>query len=243
MSGHSHWAGIKHQKGIADAKRSKLFSRISKEISMAARSGGDIAANPRLRSVVEKAKEANMPSDNIAKAIKKGSGEEAGAQLEEILVEAYGPSNSALIVSAITDNKNRTIGEIKQIIAKYNGKIAEGGAVRWMFERKGVITLNLAQSSLSKEDIELSLIEAGAEDIYWQEQDKADAYSSPTDLDKLKISLQEKGFAVESATLDWVPKERLSLSRDEGKSLLALFEALDEQDDVQDIYSNIKLQA
>jgi len=238
MSGHSHWAGIKHKKGLADAKRSQVFSRLAKELTVAAKEGGaDQETNPRLRTVTEKAREANMPSDNIERAIKKGTGEDTG-QLEELLLEAYGPGGTALLISAITDNKNRTLGEIKQILQKNQGKIVEGGGVRWLFERKGVATLEPAQPpSYSKEQLELTAIEAGAEDFYWHDG-ALDIYTTPAELGSLKTNLAAQGL--EPATsLDWVPKEHRTLAETDKEAAERLFEALDEQDDVQDIYANL----
>lgn len=232
MSGHSHWAGIKHKKGLADAKRSQAFSKLAKELTVAAKEGGaDMQANPRLRTVVEKAKEANMPSDNIERAIKKAAGADAG-QLEELLLEAYGPGGVALLIAAITDNKNRTLGEIKQILQKNQGKMVEGGAVRWLFERKGVASIEKATK-----DLELFAIEAGAEDLFWR-NDTLDIYTDPSELSSLKATLEEKNLSV-ATSIDWVPKERVALSEADMQAARKLFEALDDQDDVQDIYANL----
>ena len=163
MSGHSHFRTIMHKKGLADAKRSQIFSRITKELTVAAHEGADPNANPRLRSVIDKAREANMPSDNIERAIKKGAGSE-DQQFQEILVEAYGPGGIALLISAITDNKNRTVGEIRQILNKNQGKFVEEGSVRWLFERQGVLTVQPPEENFplaQKEELELLAIESG----------------------------------------------------------------------------------
>lgn len=240
MSGHSHWAGIKHKKGLADAKRSQIFSKLARELTIAAKEsgGGDPMANPRVKTVLEKAKEANMPSENIERALKKGLGEDT-AQLEEMLIEAYGPGGIALLISAITDNRNRTISEIKQVLQRNQGKMVEGGAVRWLFERKGVATIEQDEKNPSqgKEELELLAIEAGAQDLYWHDQ-SLDLYTDPADLPSLKQKLQEK--TIQAATsLDWVPKEHVQVSPEDRAAAERLFEALSDHDDVQDIYANL----
>lgn len=240
MSGHSHWAGIKHKKGLADAKRSQVFSKLAKELTIAAREGGgsDPMANPRLRTVMAKAKEANMPSDNVERAIKKGTGGDT-AQLEEMFIEAYGPGGIALLIPAITDNRNRTISEIKQILQRSRGKMVEGGAVRWLFERRGVAAVELEQTNLvsTKEGLELLAIEAGAEDFYWHDH-TLEMHVTPSALASLTEKLQEKGLQVTSS-LDWVPKEHVQISVEDHAAAEQLFEALSDHDDVQDIYSNL----
>lgn len=231
MSGHSHFSTIKAKKGAEDAKRSQIFSKIAKELALAARQGTDATANPRLRSVIDKARAANMPSDNIDRAIKKSTGEDAG-NLEEILLEAYGPGNIAVLVSAITDNRNRTLGEIKQILTKNQGKFVEGGAVRWLFEHRGVVTI------ASSEQAELAAIEAGAEDTYTHGK-LTDIYTSPSNLEEVKQALQKQDVPIESASLDWVPKDHVTISEKDQERAQKLFEALHENEDVQDIYSNL----
>ncbi|MBI2644370.1 MAG: YebC/PmpR family DNA-binding transcriptional regulator [Candidatus Wildermuthbacteria bacterium] len=243
MSGHSHWAGIKHKKGLADAKRSKLFSKFARELTIAARQGGDPSINTVLRAIIEKAKDINMPSENITRAIKRGTGEETGARLEEVLLEAYGPGGAALLIKGITDNRNRMLGEVKQILARHQGKLAEGGSVRWMFEQKGVIIISPNPEegpAAPKEELELAAIEAGAQDLYWHEDTMLDIYTIPTQLEETKKKLQERRFAIEDATLDWVPKERIALDEQNKKIAQELFDALDESEDVQEIYSNLK---
>ncbi len=227
-----------HQKGAADAKRSQVFSKLANEITIAAKEGGgDPMANPRLRTVIEKAKEANMPSDNVERAIKKAAGGEGG-QLEEMLIEAYGPGGIALLISAITDNRNRTLGEIKQILQKGQGKMVEGGAVRWLFEHKGVVIVEPDETHPlpPKEETELIAIEAGAEDLYWQDG-ILEIYADPSNVTELKEGLGKKGLRATSS-LDWVPKERVQATQADLKAVEQIFEALDEQNDVQDIYSN-----
>jgi len=235
MSGHSHWASIKHKKGAADEKRGKVFSKISKMISIAAKQGGgDPEANSKLRLAVEQAKQANMPKDNIERAIKKGTGELEGEKLEQVVFEAYGPGKTAIIIEGITDNKNRTLSEIKQILNQNKGKLADEGSVKWLFERKGAIIINKENT----EELELIVIEAGAEDI--NEHDKfLEIYTKPEDLEKVKKNLEEKGIKPESVSLDWVAKE--NIENKEKEACEKLFEALDNNDAVQDIYSNLKL--
>ena len=244
MSGHSHWASIKHQKGAADAKRGKVFSKITKSIAVAAREGGsDPGSNSKLRMAIEQAKTLNMPKDNIERAIKKGTGELGGEKLEQVTFGAYGPGKIAIIIEGITDNKNRTLGEIKQILSQNRGKLAGEGSVRWLFERKGAITINFqfppAGSGIQKkEEIELKAIEAGAEDIYWHD-DILDIYTKPEELEKVKNNLEEKEIKIDSSSLDWVPKEMINIEKKEKEACQKLFEELDENNDVQDIYSNL----
>ncbi|MFA5714173.1 MAG: YebC/PmpR family DNA-binding transcriptional regulator [Candidatus Paceibacterota bacterium] len=237
MSGHSHFHNIKIKKGAEDAKRSKTFSKLSKEISVAAKDGGsDIVFNPKLRSAVEKAKSMNMPADSIEKAIKKGSGELEGFSYEEFLMEAYGPGGTAFIIEGITDNKNRTLGEIKLILTQRGGKYVNEGGIKWMFEKKGVISIDA--SNKDKEEMELIAIEAGAEDIDWQENTLY-IYIKLEELEKTKKALEERKLKIESSNLEWVPKENTSIDEDVKEKNQKLFESLDENDDVQNIYTNI----
>ena len=246
MSGHSHFSSIKHKKAITDEKRGKIFSKISKMISVAAKQGGgDPEANSKLRLAVEQAKQANMPKDNIERAIKKGTGELEGEKLEQVVFEAYGPGKTAIIIEGITDNKNRTLSEIKQILNQNKGKLADEGSVKWLFERKGSIIINPVRSKTSngvnkenKEELELIAIEAGAEDI--NEHDEfLEIHTKPEDLEKVKKNLEEKGINTESVSLDWVAKE--SIENKEKEACEKLFESLDNNDAVQNIYSNLKL--
>ena len=188
MSGHSHWKTIKFKKGAADAKKGQVFSKISREIAMAAREGGgDTTFNNKLRMVVEKARAFNMPADNIERAIKKGTGELEGGALESVLFEGYGPGGVAIMVEGITDNKNRTFNEIRQILNQNGGKIVSEGGVQWMFDRKGEITV----SSENKEEAELAAIEAGADDVALS-RDLLDVYTKPEEIEKVKKGLEEK---------------------------------------------------
>lgn len=238
MSGHSHSKKIAHAKAATDAQRSSVFSKLAKEISIAARDGTDPATNSRLRVAMERARSFNMPKDNVERAMKRATGEGGQTvQLEEMLLEAYGPGGIAILISLITDNKNRTLGEVKQILQAFQGKLVEGGAVRWMFEQKGAITIN--PKSEKKEELELAVIEAGAEDIFWNEDGSLEIYTEPSDLETIKKVLEAKEIVAESTSLDWVPKEPTVASQGVKQAVQKLFDALDEQEDVQDIYSNI----
>ena len=253
MSGHSHFSSIKHKKAITDARRGKIFSKLARLISVAAKEGGgDPEANSKLRLAIEQAKSANMPKDNVERAIKRGTGELAGEKLEQVTFEAYGPEGIAIIIEGITNNKNRTLGEIKQTLSQHNGKLAGEGSVKWLFERKGAITANNKEGTVSNEELELIVIEAGAEDTYWhttpeggeprQGRDELlDVYTKPEELEKVKKNLEEKGIEIESASLDWVAKEMIEVKENDKDTCQKLFEALDENDAVQDIYSNLKV--
>jgi len=241
MSGHSHAKTIKHKKDLADQQRGKIFSKMSRLISIAAREGANPDENSKLREAINKAKEANMPTLNVERAIKRGAGEMEGEKLEEVLFEAYGPGNVAIIVEGITDNKNRAVSEIKQIFNQYNGKLVGENALKWMFERKGIITMNSEQQTASnKEELELKIIEAGAEDIIWR-KDALEVYTSIDGLEKVKEKLQEQEIEIESSTLGWKPKKEIELPEKEKQATERLFEALDENDSVQEIYSNLKI--
>jgi len=242
MSGHSHAKKIKHQKAITDQKRGQIFSKMSRVISVAVKEGGsNPESNPKLGVAMEMAKRLNLPKENIERAIRRGTGEEAANEkLEEVSFEAFGPEGIAIIIEGITDNKNRTLGEIKQILNQNNGKLVGEGAVRWLFEKRGVIIMNLgSQAPKTKEELELTVIEAGAEDVRWYDND-LEVYTKPEDLEKTKKKLEEKGIKIESTSLDWVAKEEVSLKEDKKESCQKLFEDLDENDSVQDVYSNLK---
>jgi len=242
MSGHSHFKTIKHKKAITDQKRGKIFSKFARQISVAAREkGSDPETNSNLKLVVEKAKSFNMPKDNIERAIKKGVGELKGAQLESVTYEAYGPGGIAIIIEGITDNKNRALGEIKQILNQNKGKLAGQGSVKWLFERKGTITVPIQQTTaITREDLELKSIEVGAEDIFWGD-DMLDIFIKIEDLEKAKKNLESQGVNIDSASLDWMAKEEIPVGEKEKNDCQKLFEALDENDNVQEIYSNLKL--
>lgn len=235
MSGHSHAKTVKHKKEAEDAKKSKVFSKLSQEIILAAKAGSDMSSNLRLRLAVERAKGFNMPSDSIERAVKKGSGELGGEQIEDMLYEAYGPGGIALVITAITDNKNRTLGEVKQILAKNGGKFVESGGVKWMFEQKASLIL---ASQKTKEEAELSAIEAGAEDISWNEGE-LEVLGKPEDLEDLKAKLASAGFNIQDSSVDWVAKEKIEIPEPAKVSAERLFEALNDSEDIQEVYSNL----
>jgi YebC/PmpR family DNA-binding regulatory protein len=240
MSGHSHWASIKHKKGAADAKRSKLFSKLAREITIAAREGGgDITFNSKLRMMVDKAKSLNMPMENIERSIKKGTGEIEGEQLEPIILEAYGPGGVSLIIEGITDNKNRTLGEIKKTLNECGGKMVTEGAVKWMFDRKGIIEIDTSKSEKTKDDLEMLAIESGAVDTSW-DNETLEVHTNPEDLEKVRKALEEAGVQAESASIGWIAKENIEIGEKDKGNCQKLFEALDENDAVQEIYSNAK---
>ncbi|MCD6429140.1 YebC/PmpR family DNA-binding transcriptional regulator [bacterium] len=240
MAGHSHWHGIRHKKELEDKKRSQIFSKLARQISVAARDGDDPETNPKLRMAIEKAKEFRMPNENIERAIKRGAGKVEGENLEEFVYEAIGPGKIAIIIEGITDNKNRALHEIKSILSKNGGKLAQEGSIRWMFERYGSIVIDMAENRKTKEELELLAIEAGAEDLRWRDS-KLEIYTKPDNLEQVKKFLQEKEIKIESASLDWVPKEEIEVSEKEKEAIQRLFEALDENDAVQEIYSNLKI--
>ena len=240
MSGHSHAKTVMATKMANDAKKGKIYSKYGRLITIAVKDGGgsgDPEKNSKLKAVIEQAKNVNMPKENIERAIKKGTGELAGESLEEVSYEGFGPGGFALIIAGISDNTNRTLGEIKSILNQNNGKMAGEGAVRWMFDRKGVITIS--SEGKSKEDMELMAIELGADDVKI-DGDNLDIFTKSEDLEKVKKSLEEKQIKIESASLDYVAKEEVELSEKDKEAAQRLFEALDENDAVNDIYSNIK---
>ncbi len=241
MAGHSHAKTVRKTKEANAKKRSQIFAKIARLILVAVREGGaNPETNPKLRFALETARTYNFPKENIENAIKKAVGGGEKEKLEEVIYEAYGPGGVAIIIEGITDNKNRALTEIKQILNQHQGKLVEGGAIRWMFERKGCITVNWkAQNFKNKEELELAAIEAGAEDFYWY-NDNLDIYTKVEELEKVKRKLEEKGVIIESAGLDWKPKETVQVSEKEKEACLKLFDALDESDTVQEIYSNLK---
>jgi YebC/PmpR family DNA-binding regulatory protein len=240
MSGHSHAKTVMAGKMANAAKKGKIFSKVGRLITIAAKEGGsDPISNSKLRMAIDQAKKFNMPKENIERAIKKGTGELAGEKLEEISFEGFGPGGITFIVEGITDNKNRALGEIKTTINQNNGKLAGEGAVRWMFDRKGVVIINNEQKTMNKDEIELAVIEAGAEDICW-DNDILDVYTSPESLEMVKKNLEEKQIKIDSSSLDWVAKEEVEISEKENEQAQRLFEALDDNDAVNNIYSNLK---
>lgn len=236
MSGHSKWAGIKHKKAIIDAKRGKLFSKLIREITIAARiGGGDPIANVRLRQAIDRAKEANMPSDNIKRATQKGTGELPGVNYEEVIYEGYGPGGVAILLNILTDNKNRTTSEVRHLFERNGGHLAGAGSVAWVFEKKGLITVDSGECS---EDTLMEVaIEAGAEDLK-REEDTFEVTISLADFEKVKKAIKEKGIKYNLAELTMIPKDIKKLDVQAGKQLLRLIDTLEEHDDVQHVYAN-----
>lgn len=239
MSGHSHWATIKRGKEAEDKKRAQIFSKLARVISIAAKKGGDPEMNPTLRIAMEQARKANMPSENVERAIKRGTGELQDEILEEFCFEAYGPAKSALIITGITSNKNRTLTEIKMLLSHNNAKLANEGSVKWQFENMGIIILETPEG-INQDDLEMVIIEAGADDIK-KRDGFLEVYTKPSDLENIKKTLENKKFNIESANLGWMAKEEIEINEKEKASVEKLFEALDDDEDVQDVYSNIKL--
>jgi len=238
MSGHSKWATIKHKKGALDAKRGRIFTRIIKEIMIAARNGGDPDANPRLRTAVTAAKAVSMPADNIKRAIMRGTGELEGGQIDEVMYEGYGPGGAAVLVAVATDNKNRTVSEIRHAFSKNGGNMGEQGSVAWMFERKSEIVI---EGEKATEDQLMNLaLDAGAEDL------KNDGgnwviISPPEAHEAVLAAIQKAGIATESAQIAMVPKNLVRLEGKNASGMLRLSEALEEHDDVQNVYSNFDI--
>jgi len=242
MSGHSHAKTVMATKMANAAKKGKTLSKYGRLITIAVKDGGgsgDPTKNSKLKAIIDQAKNMNMPKENIERAIKKGTGELAGENLEEVSYEGFGPAGVALIIEGITDNSNRTLGEIRSILNQNNGKIAGEGAIRWMFDRKGAIAINNEQGAVNKDEFEMLAIDAGADDIDFEEKEIY-VYTKPEDLEKVKKALEEKGIKVESASLEYVAKEEVEISEKEKEQLQRLLDALDDNDAVNNIYSNTK---
>ena len=238
MSGHSKWATIKHKKAALDAKRGKAFTRLIKEISIAARNGGDPDMNPRLRTAIAAAKAVSMPADNIKRGIMRGTGELEGAQLEEIMFEGYGPGGAAVMVSVATDNRNRTVSEIRHTFGKYGGNMGEQGSVAWMFERKSQIVI---EGDKAEEDQLMNLVlEAGAEDLR-NDGGNWEVISAPEAHETVLEAIQKAGIETASAEIGMLPKNLTKLEGKAASGMLKLSEALEEHDDVQNVYSNFDI--
>lgn len=238
MSGHSKWSTIKHKKALTDAKKGKAFSRLSALISIAAKTGGDPTMNPNLRVHLDKARQSGLPKDNIERAIKRGTGELGGASLEEVIYEMYGPGGIGIIVESVTDNKNRTVAEIKAVLNKYNAKLAESGSVNYLFDKQGIITVN--KNEKSTDDIELLAIDAGAEDFV-EEDGQVIIYTNPTDLENTKKQLKTNGLIIESAEVSLVPKATVPVEESRKEGIMKLLDALDDLDDVTNISTNAEI--
>jgi YebC/PmpR family DNA-binding regulatory protein len=238
MGGHSHWAGIKHKKAITDAKKGKAFTKIIKEITIAARlSGGDPAHNPRLRKAMDDAKAANMPLDNVKRAVMKGTGQLPGAMYEDVMYEGYGPAQIALMIEATTDNKNRAFSEIRKIVEDHGGNL--GGSVAWMFDSKGFIIV--PKAGLQEDALMEAAIEAGADDVKNAEGDSYEVVTAPQDLDKVKNALTAKGMTVASAEITMIPKNEVDVPEEKAKQVIDLMNDLEDHEDVKKVYSNFNI--
>ena len=239
MSGHSKWSSIKHKKAARDAKRGKVFTKLIKEITVAARiGGGDVNANPRLRTAVTAARQQSMPNDNIDRAIKKGTGELGGVQLEEITYEGYGPGGVAIMVEALTDNRNRLVSELRFTFSKHGGNLGEAGCVAWMFKKRGVITID---KSAAEEDklMELAL-EAGADDLS-SDSDSYQVTAPPEAFQSVREAIEKAGIAIGNAEITLVPENTVPISGHQAEQVLKLLETLEEQDDVQGVSANFDI--
>jgi YebC/PmpR family DNA-binding regulatory protein len=241
MAGHSRWHNIKNKKAKADAIKGRIFTKVIKEITIAARlGGGDPEANPRLRMAIEKAREVNMPSENIEKAIKRGTGELEGVNYEEVRYEGYGPEGVAIIVEATTDNRNRTTAEVRHIFSKYGGNLGSSGCVSFLFEDRGII--NVEKSKYSEEEILEKALEAGAEDVITEDEDYYEIRTSVQDFYKVKENLEKMGVEIVKAELTKIPTTTVKITNEEtAVKLMKLLDALEENDDVQKVYANFDI--
>lgn len=239
MSGHSKWATIKRKKGKLDAARGRTFTKLIKEITVAARAGGgDMEANPRLRTAVSSGKAANMPADNIKKAIQKGTGELPGVTYDEATFEGYGPNGVAVFIDVLTDNRNRTVAEIRHVFSKYNGNLGENGCVAWMFDTKGTITVG--KDGVDEDALMEIALDAGATDMESQE-DAFEISTEPNDLEKVREAVEKGSFQIIEASVQRIPQNTVKLDRKQAESMMKLYDALDEHDDVQRVSANFDI--
>ncbi len=240
MSGHSKWSTIKRKKGAVDAKRGKIFGRLAKEVAVAARlGGGDPTGNPRLRAAIAAAKAENMPGDNITRAIRKGSGEGGGAALEEIFLEGYGPAGVALMVETLTDNKNRTVSDVRHLITKYGGSLGEPGCVAWMFDKKGVIVFD--RGEVTEDQLLEAALECGAEDLQ-SDESQFEVLTDPTAFLEVKEALEARGFTPALAEVQMRPKTTVKIDEEKSaQQLVKLVELLEEHDDVSNVFANFDI--
>ncbi|MES1255068.1 MAG: YebC/PmpR family DNA-binding transcriptional regulator [Acidobacteriota bacterium] len=240
MSGHSKWASIKHKKGALDAKRGKIFTRIIKELTVAARNGGgDPDMNPRLRTIIADAKAANMPAENIKRAIRRGTGEEPGVTYEEAQYEAYGPGGAAVIIDVLTDNKNRTVGELRHMLEKHGGNLASTNAVAWMFAKKGLMVVEKAKAD--EEKLLGAVLDAGADDMQ-EEGDNWEVLTAPESFQAVRDAVKQLGVEPASAQVSMIPQNYVKLEGKVAQQMLRLMDALDDQDDVQHVWSNFDIE-
>lgn len=238
MSGHSKWSTIKRKKGAEDAKRGKIFTRLARDITVAARSNGDPNANPTLRMAIEKARGANMPKDNIERAIKKGTGELEGGNEEEILYEAYAPHGIPLLIKCLTDNRNRTLADLRKVFNRQGGNMAEAGAVSWMFENKGYIAIE--RTKQDPDEVFMLAVDAGADDVQISEE-WFEIYTPADELHAVSNALSGNGLTVAEAELSYIPKNEIELDPKETVQVMGVIEALEEQDDVEQVYSGLHI--
>ena len=240
MSGHSKWATTKRKKAVIDSKRGKIFTKLIKEITISARQGGgDSAGNPRLRLAIDNAKAANMPADNIERAVKKATGELEGQIYSELTYEGYAPAGIAIIVDVATDNKNRTVAEVRHIFSKLGGGMGESGSVAWMFNKKGVITL--PNQGKAEDEIMEIIIDAGADDMQ-TEEDFFEVQTSLENFENVRKILIDKNLTIENASLQWVPKNTIPIKGEDAEKLIKLIETLEDNDDVQSVFTNADFQ-
>ncbi|OGR75506.1 MAG: transcriptional regulator [Elusimicrobia bacterium GWC2_64_44] len=241
MGGHSHWAGIKHKKAITDAKRGKVWTKIIKEIAIAAKAGGgNPDDNPRLRSAIADAKGSNMPLENVKRAIRRGTGQEPGVVYEEIIYEGYGPGGIAIIINVTTDSKNRAASEIRKILDQHGGNMGSAGCVGWMFEQKGY--LSVKKEDAKEEELMNLVLEIGAEDFRSPEgSEEYEVITAPQDFDSVKAKLEEKKIPVVTAEITMLPKNEVNVGEDHAQRVLDLMESLEDHDDVQKVYSNFNI--
>lgn len=239
MAGHSKWKNIRIRKGKQDAVRGKLFTKLSREIIVAARAGGgDVGMNPRLRVAVDKAKEASMPADNIKKAIGRGTGEIEGADYEELVYEGYGPGGSAIILECYSENKNRTVAEVRHAFSKHGGNLAENGSVSWQFKRVG--NISIATDGKDEDEVTMAALEAGAEDVQ-SDEESFTVITAMEELHKVNEALLQAGYKTDDAVLTYMPTNKTELSGDDAEKLMKLLDSLDDLDDVQETYVNVDI--
>jgi YebC/PmpR family DNA-binding regulatory protein len=239
MSGHSKWAKVKRYKGALDQKRGQVFSRLSKEIQLAAKSGGDPDTNLKLRTIILKAKEVSMPADTIKRAINKGTGAEAGAALEEVLYEGYGPARVAMLVEAVTDNRNRTAADIRSVFSKHGGNMGESGSVSFLFDKKGLLAIK--KEAIGEDELMGLVLDAGAEDLKTDKTDQFEVLTSPETFEAVKRALEDKKVPMESAEVTLIPKTTVVLDEKKAEQVLRLFDALDEHEDVLNVHANFEI--
>jgi YebC/PmpR family DNA-binding regulatory protein len=239
MSGHSKWAGIKHKKALLDAKKGKVFTKLIRELTVAAReSGGDPGANPRLRLAIQKAKEANMPGENVERAVKRGTGELPGVTYEQVMYEGYGPGGVAIMVEALTDNKNRSTAELRTIFSRKGGNLAGSGSVAWLFHKKGLIIIDHKQ--IDEEKLMSLVLDDGAEDMT-VEDDTYHVITDPKNCDKVKSALEKNNVKIQVAELTMVPASTVKVGKEHAATVLGLVETLEDHDDVQNVYANFDI--